>query len=545
MDERTRTWRGAAGGLICLAAALLLVAAGLSATAAADGPAGAHGSDRSLQDERPLDCPGRAENAGLADAAAQRNRFMAAREVPAMVRFRAAPYGVMWGYPEREGTDDEPRLSPPPDYRAQVFHVFDCPQDPVGDRFLGVDYLVTLMGREGLKFYRSPNQSQESGPDGIIAADDVVVIKINYQWAQRGGTNTDVLRGLIRRIVDHPDGFAGEIVVCENAQFASTQGFNRSENNAQVITLSPLAIVTGFQQQGVNISLFDWTLIRGTQVTEYSQGNMTNGYVVYPYNGSFNGRLSYPKFQTGNGTYISIRNGIWSPAEQRYDRDRLKFINVPVLKSHHSTYGATVCVKNYMGVVTSLLSTNSHNAIANGILGALMGEIQLADLNILDCIWINANPYTGPATSYGGATRRDMLVASTDPVAADIWAVRHILIPGFLANGYTPPWPTPSADPDNPNSAFRNYLDNSMNRILAAGYPVTNDEDFIDVFSWSGPGDCPGDLNGDGAVDVLDLLVLLDAWGPCSGCAADLNGDGDVDVLDLLLLLDAWGPCPD
>jgi subtilisin-like proprotein convertase family protein len=54
---------------------------------------------------------------------------------------------------------------------------------------------------------------------------------------------------------------------------------------------------------------------------------------------------------------------------------------------------------------------------------------------------------------------------------------------------------------------------------------------------------CPGDLNDDGAVDVLDLLLLLDAWGPCTGCDADLNSDGAVDVLDLLLLLDAWGPC--
>jgi len=45
------------------------------------------------------------------------------------------------------------------------------------------------------------------GPDGIIAANDVVVIKINYQWDQRGGTNTDLLRGLIRSLIDHPDGF--------------------------------------------------------------------------------------------------------------------------------------------------------------------------------------------------------------------------------------------------------------------------------------------------------------------------------------------------
>jgi len=53
-----------------------------------------------------------------------------------------------------------------------------------------------------------------------------------------------------------------------------------------------------------------------------------------------------------------------------------------------------------------------------------------------------------------------------------------------------------------------------------------------------------GDLNGDGVVDVSDLLILLGAWGPCDdgeSCAADLNGDGSVDVSDLLILLGNWG----
>jgi subtilisin family serine protease len=63
------------------------------------------------------------------------------------------------------------------------------------------------------------------------------------------------------------------------------------------------------------------------------------------------------------------------------------------------------------------------------------------------------------------------------------------------------------------------------------------------VLAASPPG-CVGDLNGDGSVDVLDLLILLDAWGPAAGHDADLNGDDAVDVLDLLILLDAWGPCP-
>jgi hypothetical protein len=51
-----------------------------------------------------------------------------------------------------------------------------------------------------------------------------------------------------------------------------------------------------------------------------------------------------------------------------------------------------------------------------------------------------------------------------------------------------------------------------------------------------------GDVNGDGAVDVDDLLLLLADWG-CTGagCVGDLNGDGDTNTADLLLLLADWG----
>lgn len=380
-----------------------------------------------------------------------------------------------------------PALAPGDEYRAEVFHVADCPQDPVGDRFLCIEVMLELMGGQGLKFYRSPVTTPVAGPQGIVAADDVVILKINYQWPQRGGTNTDVLRGLVRAIVDHPDGFSGEVVVAENSQFRSVEGFDRSENNAQDIGLSPHDVVVHFSGLGHDISHFDWTAIRDVEVAEYSAGDYTDGYVVYPQDPGLNGKVSYPKFQTDLGTWVSIRDGIWEAGGAGYDRERLKLINLPVLKSHGAVYGATACVKNYMGLVTGLLGTNSHSAIRWGLLGDLLGEIRPADLNILDAVWVNADPNSGPSTTYAGATRRDELVAGTDPVALDIWAVKNILISAFLDNGFTPPWPTPSADPDDPESEFREYLDNSLYWLLDAGFDATNDFDRIDAYGLTVP----------------------------------------------------------
>jgi len=56
------------------------------------------------------------------------------------------------------------------------------------------------------------------------------------------------------------------------------------------------------------------------------------------------------------------------------------------------------------------------------------------------------------------------------------------------------------------------------------------------------PIDCP-DINGDGYVNVNDLLVVIDQWG-LTDSPADLNQDGIVDVTDLLIVVGNWGPCP-
>ena len=58
---------------------------------------------------------------------------------------------------------------------------------------------------------------------------------------------------------------------------------------------------------------------------------------------------------------------------------------------------------------------------------------------------------------------------------------------------------------------------------------------------------CPGDISGNGAVDGVDLTLLLGVWGT-DGIGgkfdADITNDGIVGGADLTVLFSGWGPCP-
>lgn len=362
-------------------------------------------------------------------------------------------------------------IAPPPhaDYTATLYLV-EGAGGPSGTHHLGVDELLACMGADGTAFYRSPTPGPESGPDGIVGASDLVLVKINAQWAQRGGTNTDVLQGVIARVLEHPDGFTGEVVVVENTQGVGMLDW--PEANAEDHGQSAADVVREFAEGGHPVSSYLWDTVRGISVAEYDQGDDRDGYVVGPLDPETHGSVSYPKFRTAGGRRVSLARGIWNPATSTYDDVALTFLNIPVLKCHGAVYGVTAAVKNHMGSMTTALSTSAHSSVRYGMLGKFLADVRRPDLNILDCIWVLARPPYGPSCTYAQATRLDALMAAKDPVALDLWATKNLLVPAILANGYTT---YPMQDPDDPASIFRTYLDASMNEMLRAGIDVTND----------------------------------------------------------------------
>ncbi|MHA1577362.1 MAG: DUF362 domain-containing protein, partial [Candidatus Thorarchaeota archaeon] len=391
-----------------------------------------------------------------------------------------------------------------------------------GNVDLALSQLIALMESEDIPFYNTT-----SNPLGLIGSDDVVILKVNGQWDYRGGTNTDLVKSVLTAITNHPDGFTGEIVIADNGQGVGDMDWART--NSFHGNQSMLDVANSFSSSSV--STFLWDDIRGTQVDDYDEGDLEDGYVLSDtWISETDIFVSYPKFTTIFGTHISFKEGIWN-SDTGFDSQRLKVINMPVMKSHFR-YGVTGAVKNYMGVpkgevVSSVHSSipHEHFSIGQGGMGTLMAETRAPILHILDSIWINAHPMEsstrrGPWSTYSSASFTDIISASQDPIALDYWASKNILCPTAEYLNYTE---FSSLDPDyeplsdqyygieEMDESFHNYLNRSMTVLKDAGFQVTMNQADMNIFTVTLPGvSDPGlTLTTIPDLDILGLSFLI------------------------------------
>jgi uncharacterized protein (DUF362 family) len=288
---------------------------------------------------------------------------------------------------------------------------------------LGVDSLLALMGSRGLKFHRSVQVSDTSGPDGLIGPEDVVLIKVNAQWKYRGCTNSDLVRGLVQRLLDHPDVFTGEVVIIENGQGRGSLDCDTSaayaddavHANANDESHSFNYLVrTIFNDPRVSAYLLDDIRSRFIGAGEHSQ----DGYRTFE-------NVSYPCFTTAAGRRVELREGVWTANGHQ---GNLKLINVPVPK-HHDTGGSeiTACLKLFYGIVSMSDGQSGfrHYAGLGETCGKTMAAVCAPVLNIVDATWVSHGSITGypPETT----RRLNKLAASLDPVALDFWTAKYLL----------------------------------------------------------------------------------------------------------------------
>jgi subtilisin family serine protease len=110
-------------------------------------------------------------------------------------------------------------------------------------------------------------------------------------------------------------------------------------------------------------------------------------------------------------------------------------------------------------------------------------------------------------------------------------------------------------NPDLTLPQIEEIIRDTANDLGAVGFDTTYGWGRISAqaaLAAAAPTQCPGDTNGDNAVNEGDLTIVIDAWGPCvpsaqGNCPADVSppqGNGVVDVDDLVTIIAAWGSCP-
>jgi hypothetical protein len=358
--------------------------------------------------------------------------------------------------------------------KSDVYRVTNSPVPKgLGNRHEGLDALLSLMAKCGLKLYRMDGNTDLGGDNGLIDKSDVVLVKVNAQWKYRGCTNSDVIRGLVQRILEHPEGFDGEIIIFENGQGGGSLNCDTMwggrypdagvHANAEDEKHSFSYLVdTVFADPKVSRYLLD--PIRETFISK--EDHSTDGYRKLD-------GVSYPCLTTPKGNRVELKEGIWNG--ESFD-ENLKLINVPVLK-HHMGCGITGALKSFYGVLSMSdgRSGERHYEKLGQHCGEMIAKVRAPVINILDCIWVSHGELAGYPPEK--TARLNQLLASLDPVALDYWATKHLL------------YPIDNNDEHHPDrfALLRRHLIQARDLISSEGgingHEVTLDESEIDVLT--------------------------------------------------------------
>jgi hypothetical protein len=167
---------------------------------------------------------------------------------------------------------------------------------------------------------------------------------------------------------------------------------------------------------------------------------------------------------------------------------------------------------------TKTRETTRPNPLATLLLGAgaalavTLASPALADSKATAGKAVHANPIEDPVIS--APKRGDVVVGlDTSPIAST-----SILPPDPCAAG--------PEEYDCNGNGINDLCD------IADGWADANEDGILDSCQFAS-----GDLNLDGAVDAIDLVMILSGWGTEG---RDTNDDGFIDALDLAAILSNW-----
>jgi len=197
--------------------------------------------------------------------------------------------------------------------------------------------------------------------------------------------------------------------------------------------------------------------------------------------------------------------------------------NCTFTNNHANNAGGAISVRTAVAMSVTDCTMNGNTA------GSFGGAINLlsanAGLSITGCEFDSNEALQGGAIQLigAGATISGCTITNNNSTAGGTGGgINHGQPTAIFAMGTT------SLCGNTPGNVVGLYTDNGGNTLSESCKPAV-----------------PGDITGDGIVNVADLLAVIGAWGACpklpTPCPGDVSGDGLVNVQDLLLVIGNWG----
>lgn len=353
------------------------------------------------------------------------------------------------------------------------------------------------------------------GLDKVVGKEDVVIVKVSAQWWNQGMTNVAAVKRLVESVLELP-GFSGEVIVFENTHFRLSDGSglsrawtHPSERNVDVpgwtrlgdlapyfrARRAPVSFVGLVDAGPSSLSGDDWhdpTHEHGTYGGD-GRGPILAGEDRDGYHWDFarayrlpkswvdeaRTPLTWPRFTSPHsGLVVDLADGVLRREGGRLlpAGRKLTWINMTTANEHGST-GFTGASKSTMGVVDMSAGELGTHPLARGWrsvhyfgrghpsaswrmagpLAYFARTIRAPDLILTVAEWVAFQPHGYDEREdirHGAASclQKRTVIAGTDPVAIDAWAVRNLLgdVPSPNRKAYL--------DLDDPESMVSKFL---------------------------------------------------------------------------------------
>lgn len=286
------------------------------------------------------------------------------------------------------------------------------------------------------------------GMDSIVGPHDIVILKGNGQWPNRGYTHTGCIKAVTDAILAIP-GFDGEVHICDNVQtYGATGQFGFDAGPAHRADNWPdhnwNSLAAEYQAEGKPVATKRWfnsaTDIRGP-------ADLTDGWLrtFFDFYGipTF---LSTPVYASPltPGRMMDLRRGVWEDGAYSAFR-RLKVIYLPTLNYHSHYAGLTSAVKCFFGATEIHggvygtfrghyqihSSSYQHAGVDQNLNAHRAGELTARYMHTLHApdLFITCAMYSGHNGRWSAAAKTDTVLACRNPASLDYIACKNVIGP--------------------------------------------------------------------------------------------------------------------